>query len=54
METYSARAPSYEEDPWYYNDSRVMYTDELTARHDYIALMSCRKPSLSEYDEVAP
>lgn len=44
-------SPSYEEDPTYYNDSRVEYIDELEARHDYLTLMSCRKPSLSEYDE---
>ncbi len=52
MENVS-RAPSYEEDPWYYDDSRVMYVDELAARGDHIALMSCRKPSLSEYDDEA-
>jgi hypothetical protein len=46
-----SRAPTYDEDPAYYEYSRVMYIDELQARHDYSALMSCRKPSLSEYDE---
>jgi hypothetical protein len=47
-----SHAPSYEEDPAYYNDSRVVYTDELSSRRDYITLLSCRKPSLSEYDEA--
>lgn len=49
----NSRAPSYEEDPWYYDDSRVVFINELIARGDSITLQSCRKPSLSEYDEVA-
>ncbi len=48
--SFCLESPSYEEDPVYYHDSRAEYIDELEIRHDDIALQSCRKPSLSEYD----
>lgn len=49
---YIAKSPSYEEDSVYYNDNRALYINVLLECCDYVTLMSCRKPSLSEYDEA--
>lgn len=51
MDTYST-APTYDEDPAFYDYQRVNYVNMLEQHGDHISRMSGRKPSLSEYDEA--
>jgi hypothetical protein len=50
MATKLYALPSFQEDPAFYEDSRLLYINESVWFDDDIALASARKPSLCDYD----
>lgn len=53
MDDYLSTPPSYDEDNAFWGDTRVKYIKWLNAVGDTATLGSCRKPSLSEYEDEA-